>query len=82
MAKKMLHHRIGVRAQVNVHAVIDVACNTQVFWTPVHLQVCKLHRCRLTSVYISPQGVLMLSCVRNLFISVWDSELGDSASLQ
>ena len=53
MAKMLLHHRTGVLARMYVHIALSVACTKQLSWAPVHVQICRLYRCSLTSVYIS-----------------------------
>jgi len=54
MAKKLLYHQTSMLAQVYVHfCALIVACTKQVSRAPVHVQVCTLYRCLLTSVYIS-----------------------------
>jgi len=68
--------------------LLTMTWTEQEFWIPVHVQVCTLYKCFLTSVYISgntlchpPQGMHVCSWMHILFISVWERVLKGSASL-
>ena len=77
VAKKLLQRRIGVGAQMKVHLLWWM-------WHAIHRCfgyqcICRCasyagvgwHQCIFLGTQ-SPQVVYMLSCVRNLFISVWE----------